>query len=538
MVQRLEKEAAQAQINFAATLEAEQNRLVAKSDADNDARMKIAWAALYPDADYSIWALAHSYAEYVVYLREQGEPEPASFEAWVNSNNEPSVPELPSPGEAQEIPSDDEEEDQEAPSAVNPFLYRRFITQLSDILLEIESSFLRAQVRGYNVQIPILLYHSFSSSPQHRNFWISMGQHVLGKRGRCPDTQQIAEISRTCSDSRLIGTGMVPKTIELHPGLFMDDSLTLGGVVKAKGQVINQYSSAMRRPPNMTCRVESFGRICQKFDEQRKRWVCDMGFGGLLHFASHMHLPRQLAYWVMTRIDPINRCFIGTNGCSVSFSKNQVHWILGIPTSKDMSGVVRMKVQKNLLKYGRSWETKANKHCSRTYTSVGIPVTGIMMDRLEGHFDAHQEEEFKTLFLIISLKMILCPTQSPRLSTDLLPALSCCMDSQDYDWCDLVLSKFLESVSNFARRFYVNGFAGGSGGCSIFAVIFYLDRLNLDPNAWDTYPRVKAWTMQRIGYAGKLDRTYSGDYGKLGVIDVAYGERHPKLARTTSLSNL
>ncbi|XP_021726856.1 uncharacterized protein LOC110694003 [Chenopodium quinoa] len=90
-VERLEKDAAQAQKNFAATLEAEQNRLVAESDADNDARMKIAWDALYPDADYSIWAMAHSYAENVVYLREQGEPEPASFKAWL-SNNEPTAP--------------------------------------------------------------------------------------------------------------------------------------------------------------------------------------------------------------------------------------------------------------------------------------------------------------------------------------------------------------------------------------------------------------------------------------------------------------
>ncbi|XP_021733740.1 uncharacterized protein LOC110700498 [Chenopodium quinoa] len=98
-VERLEKDAAQAQKNFAATLEVKQNRLVAESDADNDARMKIAWAALYPDADYSIWAMAHSYAEYVVYLREQGEPDPASFEAWINSN-EPAAPELPCPGEA------------------------------------------------------------------------------------------------------------------------------------------------------------------------------------------------------------------------------------------------------------------------------------------------------------------------------------------------------------------------------------------------------------------------------------------------------
>ncbi|XP_021769545.1 unconventional myosin-XVIIIa-like [Chenopodium quinoa] len=116
-VQKLEKEAAQAQINFAATLEAEQNRLVAESDADNYARMKIAWAALYPDKEYGVQALAHRYAEDVVYLREKGEPEPKSFDAWANANTELPALELPGPGEAHEIPSDDEEEDQEEPPA-------------------------------------------------------------------------------------------------------------------------------------------------------------------------------------------------------------------------------------------------------------------------------------------------------------------------------------------------------------------------------------------------------------------------------------
>ncbi|XP_021769730.1 uncharacterized protein LOC110733942 [Chenopodium quinoa] len=85
------------------------------SEENTKLKTKIAWAALYPNADYGVWALAHSYAEYVVYLRDRGEPEPDSFEACVNSNNEPSAPQLPGPGEAQDIPSDDE--DQEAPSA-------------------------------------------------------------------------------------------------------------------------------------------------------------------------------------------------------------------------------------------------------------------------------------------------------------------------------------------------------------------------------------------------------------------------------------
>ncbi|XP_021750818.1 uncharacterized protein LOC110716491 isoform X2 [Chenopodium quinoa] len=141
-----------------------------------------------------------------------------------------------------------------------------------------------------------------------------------------------------------------------------------------------------------------------------------------------------------------------------------------------------------------------------------------MLDKLKERFEEHQEEEFKTLFLIIALQMVLCPTQSSRLAYDLLPAVSCAMDSIDYDWCDLVLTKFMDNVSSFARRFYANGFAGGCGGCSIFGVIFYLDRLNLEPLKWDTFPRIKAWGMKQIGDVAKLDRYTSDDYGKLGML--------------------
>ncbi|XP_021723578.1 uncharacterized protein LOC110690964 [Chenopodium quinoa] len=158
-----------------------------------------------------------------------------------------------------------------------------------------------------------------------------------------------------------------------------------------------------------------------------------------------------------------------------------------------------------------------------------------MLDRLEGYFEESQEEEFKTLFLIVALEMVLCPTQSPRLAANLLPSLSCAMDAVEYGWCGLVLSKFMDSVSSFARRFYANGFAGGCGGCTILAVIFYLDRLDRDPVQWDAFPKIKVWDMQQIGIASKLDKLCTGDFGKLGSLDVAYGERHPREARDTEV---
>ncbi|XP_021736783.1 uncharacterized protein LOC110703306 [Chenopodium quinoa] len=200
-----------------------------------------------------------------------------------------------------------------------------------------------------------------------------------------------------------------------------------------------------------------------------------------------------------------------------------------------MSPMLHDKVISIQEKYGQPSKTRSKKFAGRVYTSIGIPVNSKIMERVEGKWEAHEEEEFKTLFLLLSLEMVLCPTQSPRLACDLFPALTCAMNASCYNWCELVLNKLMESVASFARRFYSTGVAGGCGGCTIFVVVFYLDKLNQFPVQWGEFPRVKVWNMNKIGVAVKRDRFASGgDYGKLGSLDVAYGENHPKDARDSN----
>ena len=45
--------------------------------------------------------------------------------------------------------------------------------------------------------------------------------------------------------------------------------------------------------PNVNCRVETLGVVCSKFDQKRKKWVIEMGFGGLMYLAG-LQLPRTL----------------------------------------------------------------------------------------------------------------------------------------------------------------------------------------------------------------------------------------------------
>ncbi|XP_021719109.1 uncharacterized protein LOC110686824 [Chenopodium quinoa] len=190
-----------------------------------------------------------------------------------------------------------------------------------------------------------------------------------------------------------------------------------------------------------------------------------------------------------------------------------------------------MKSSKNMANLQRPDRARMEGVC---YTSVGIPVNSRLMERLEGEWDVDEEEEFKTIFLLISLEMVLCPTQSLRLACDLFPALTCAMNAASYNWCELVLNKLMESVASFARRFYSTGVAGGCGGCTIFAVVFYLDKLDRFPVQWGEFPRIKVWNLNQISLATKEDRiACGGDYGVMGTMDVAYGENHPKEARDT-----
>ncbi|XP_021714845.1 uncharacterized protein LOC110682806 [Chenopodium quinoa] len=257
----------------------------------------------------------------------------------------------------------------------------------------------------------------------------------------------------------------------LYPEMFKDDCMTFGRLVKARGEVLKQYAIGTSKAPNLTCRIESFGRICQKFDGRRRRWVTKMGFGGLLHLAAlGMQLPRQLAYWLLTRVDPVSKTLISPDGKEFSLSPNQVYWVLGIPnggkpvpTKKNMTSEIKDRVDALLREYGSSWETRCSRYEGRVYISKGISVNHMVMERLEGEWNDGEEAEFKTLFLLLSLHMVLCPTQSPRISADLVPALTYAQECIDFDWCGLVVSKLLCSVATFARTFYDNGYARGSG---------------------------------------------------------------------------
>ncbi|XP_056695507.1 uncharacterized protein [Spinacia oleracea] len=271
--------------------------------------------------------------------------------------------------------------------------------------------------------------------------------------------------------------GVVEK-VTLHTRVFTDNSLTKGGEVKeARGVLKVLHREFKGRTATINCKVEAFGRILHRFDNRRKQWVCELGFGGLYHLCGK-NLPRNFVYWLMTRVDPVNQLFRGTNGVDVPMNKNQVRWILGLPKGEkviptnegDADEQMKIAAQNVLRLYGRKWQSvNPRKRSDMIYTDA-IPVNPKFLERLEGEWGENDEQEFKTMFLIAALAMVLCPTQCGRLSAGTIYACTLGMQSSQYDWCKLVYDFFIERAKVFCRDFYTYGWTKGVGGCTMYLV--------------------------------------------------------------------
>ena len=120
---------------------------------------------------------------------------------------------------------------------------------------------------------------------------------------------------------------------------------------------INYSKFVIKQQPNIVCRVEAFGRVVEHFDDRRRRWVVEMGFGGLLHMVG-LSLQRTLCYWLMTRVDPIKETILLNDGHEYSLQPSQLRWVLGLPLGprviprKSVDEKMKMKEKSILVKYG------------------------------------------------------------------------------------------------------------------------------------------------------------------------------------------
>uniref|UniRef100_A0A803M9J0 Uncharacterized protein n=1 Tax=Chenopodium quinoa TaxID=63459 RepID=A0A803M9J0_CHEQI len=331
-----------------------------------------------------------------------------------------------------------------------------------------------------------------------------------------------------------------------HKSEMIDPSK--GELVKARYDVVNIQARRCRKGPNVICRVDMFYlRVIKSLDKSRKEEVKLMGFGGLLELKLN-YLPRQLCYWIMSRIQSCGSIEFGDEQVMM-LAPIQLQCILGLPMEEkvvplkvDRDDRVMVKKLDGIIRDYRAGGKNGDQ--LSLVKAIGVVTKGLDKDGNELPLANDAEKmQFRNAFLIVVLGALLCPTTKwGLLAKKLTPAITVARHSAKYDWCTMVYNWLIDCVKVFADKFDENGFAAGCGGCSLFVLVFYLDHLHRPPVRWGVLPRIKVWTAVEVTRATKEDkRRTSDDYGKLMVYayefcaPVAYGEEdHPYAVRDSS----
>ncbi|XP_021715861.1 uncharacterized protein LOC110683763 [Chenopodium quinoa] len=249
-----------------------------------------------------------------------------------------------------------------------------------------------------------------------------------------------------------------PKSVikDINPIVYTDNSKSVGGRLKEAGKVIETFQQYEKISMNVNCPLETFGRVLGKFDETKTRIVRDMGFGTLF-YAIGKRLPRQLAYWLCTRVDVDKKCLRMTDGIVNPFSSIQVHWVLGIPHGRRPvpTKVVDQEVEDSFwIKYRTIYNSRTEGITRKTFIeALEAPCT--------------DEDKFRQLFVLLMLNT-LCSTTCHRMKKKHLHAAAVASSAKLYNWCSLILAELLHAMTSFSKRFNNNGFSHGSGGCTLF----------------------------------------------------------------------
>ncbi|XP_021774644.1 uncharacterized protein LOC110738552 [Chenopodium quinoa] len=308
--------------------------------------------------------------------------------------------------------------------------------------------------------------------------------------------------------------------IDLEPGP------SVGEKVKMNGVVVSTQLRKCGKSANNNCRISAFSYLITilNIDQEKIDLVTRCGFGGLMKLKVKK-IDRRFCYWLMTRVDHDKSVLVGVDGKELPLGPEQWRCIFDLPRvprpvpNMVEDPLIKSKVTDIVRHYGElNASGRENISIQKAYDCLGLMPIGT----------EEKKDNFMRVFLTVILGCILCPTTNGQsMCTSLLPDVTVEAGANEYDCCSCVHRRLMGYVRDFQKRFDPKGYAASGGGCALFLMIFYLDHLALPPLSWGTMPRIDVWADKKFTAAIQEDLLSSLDYGKLKLVDVAYGERHP-----------
>jgi hypothetical protein len=213
--------------------------------------------------------------------------------------------------------------------------------------------------------------------------------------------------------------------------------------------------------------------------------VEQIGFAGILKIPCLSRLNLRFSKWVMSKIDPNERCInIGSNR-SIRFWAADVHKVLGIPCGNcdiqapdaQCSSPTIMFIKSTLgMSKGKSILKAAEEILAR-------PLS-------EGSSSNLEKDCFKMAFVIFVVGHLLAPsTKHDHTIIDFRGAISNTNNITDFNWCEYVLQDLFKGVAKLKLDIQNSREITHLHGCHLFAQVTHYPLLSIFHTCFQQPPK-------------------------------------------------
>ncbi|KAF0915459.1 hypothetical protein E2562_036302, partial [Oryza meyeriana var. granulata] len=229
--------------------------------------------------------------------------------------------------------------------------------------------------------------------------------------------------------------------------------------------------------PTSRSSVKRICRVISKMSEEKREYVKEIGFGGILHLPQLNKIDRSFTVWLMRKVDCNNREIIVSDNIQVTMEDKDVHRVLGIPRGKKTVhglGTNNPEEKFHFIEHAIGAEEDESRSLLAASINVETDKPGVMTTEDVKHF--------KVSFVVWLIGYFLAPTRKCNHgSNDFWGSLLDPDDIVNYNWCKYALDMLVEAARAVQLDLKTRKTCSYVSGCPLLLQIIYLDNVNLGP---------------------------------------------------------
>ncbi|XP_044408724.1 uncharacterized protein [Triticum aestivum] len=284
-----------------------------------------------------------------------------------------------------------------------------------------------------------------------------------------------------------------------------------GGVAESESDEEDQHQRNGKAPAiSSRCSVKKLHDLLASFDEEKRQYVVEMDFGGLLELPKITRTDRHLLMSILGHVDEEASCITIDHKRDVQFYDEDVHTVLGIPCGAAPVRDPGHHVSEEVLAQIRAmFGIGPGEHNI-------LPIVEAVKMTYGCRMTAQEKNKFKVGLVICACTYLLAPTlKNDYFCTNYWGALATPDLINMHNWCRYTREELLVAAKRVKADLLGGRQKSNLSGCLPFIQVFYIDNLDAAENNIDhtVRPRIKAYNYALMKTIIQKDvKSRKGDY--------------------------